>query len=97
MRRLPSRGPPAAAHDRGDFAARDRDSSNSTAWWSKLHSNFGAVLEAALAEPSQPESISARRLLGSRRLDPTLWDCPSYLALIQIDYDAVSGGTATAS
>jgi len=33
--------PPAPSTDAN--AARDRDSSNWTAWWSKLNSNFGAV------------------------------------------------------
>jgi len=62
MRRLPSRGPPAAAHDRGDFAARDRDSSNWTAWWSKLNSNFSSVCRPRCARPWPAKKISARRL-----------------------------------
>jgi len=61
MRRLPSRGPPAAAHDRGDFAARDRDSSNWTVWWSKLNSNFRAVWKRHCANHGGLKPLCAAR------------------------------------
>jgi len=49
--------PPAPSTDAN--AARDRDASNWTAWWSELNSNFGCGLKAALAQAAATYRISA--------------------------------------
>jgi hypothetical protein len=46
-------------------AARDRDGSNSPAWWSELNSHFGPVCRPRCGRPWPAKTISARPL-GSR-------------------------------